>query len=202
MTERDLTEKIVAGPLGWTGPINAGRRVELWFQTGPSPVARAWWNAQGARTQLAVIAATVFALVGMLNLASAGLTRATPGHNGQITSTAPAAANAAALTQESAPPDAGKAWAVKGLWQGSGSRDTEEFVVGEHWRVDWMFSPAQSGGLFQVFIYRSDGRLLMNLAALNQKGGTDTSFWAGPGKYFLRVNSNGGDWKLDVQDLH
>jgi len=138
----------------------------------------------------------------MLNLASAGVSKLTLTHDGPVTSSAPAVAGAAALTQESAPPDAGKSWAVKGIWQGSGSRDTEDFVVGEHWRVDWIFSPAQTGGLFQVFIYRSDGRVLMNLAALNQKGGTDTSFWAGPGKYFLRVNSNGGDWKLDVQDLH
>ncbi len=200
MTERDRTEKIVAGPLRWTGPINARRRVERWFR-GPSPAATVWWNAQGQWTQVAVIAATVFALVGMLNLASAGVSKLTLTHDGPVTSSAPAVAGAAALTQESAPPDAGKSWAVKGIWQGSGSRDTEDFVVGEHWRVDWIFSPGQTGGLFQVFIYRSDGRVLMNLAALNQKGGTDTSFWAGPGKYFLRVNSNGGDWKLDVQDL-
>ncbi len=198
MTRRDLTEKIVAGPLGWTGPVNFGRRVERWLQTGLSPVARRWWNAQGARTQLAVIAATVFALVGMLNLASAGLSRMTPTHSGPAASTA-ATSSAAPLTQESAPADAGKAWVVTGLWQGSGSKDTEEFVVGEHWRVDWMFSPSQTG-LFQVFIYRADGRVLMNLAANSQKGGTDTSFWAGPGKYFLRINAS-GDWKVDVQDL-
>lgn len=196
MTERDLTEKIVAGPLGWTGPVGAGRRVERWFGTGPSPVARRWWNEQSPRSQVAVIGAVVFALVGMLNLA-AGLAGPTRAASGPSSATS---ASAAALTQESAPPDAGKAWVVKGLWQGSGSRDTEEFVVGEHWRVDWMFSPAQTGGLFQVFIYRSDGRLLMNLAANNQRGGTDTSFWAGPGKYFLRINAS-GDWKVDVQDL-
>jgi hypothetical protein len=150
---------------------------------------------------VAVIGATVFALVGMLNLASAGLSKVTSIHSGPVASSASAAASSAALTQESGPADAGKVWKVAGVWQGSGSKDTEEFVVGEHWRVDWMFSPAQTGGLFQVFIYRADGRVLMNLAALNQKGGTDTSFWLGPGKYFLRVNSNGGDWKLDVQDL-
>lgn len=200
MTNRDLTEKIAAGPLRWTGPVETGGRVERWLRTTPSPGVTRWWEAQGPRTQLAVIAATVFALVGMLNLASTSLTRLTSTQNRQVTSSAPALANTAALTQESAPPDAGKAWAVKGLWQGSGSRDTEEFVVGEHWRVDWIFSPAQTGGLFQVFIYRSDGRVLMNLAALNQKGGSDTSFWSGSGKYFLRINAS-GDWKLDVQDL-
>ena len=42
----------------------------------------------------------------------------------------------------------------------------------------------------------------MNVTANTQKGGADTSFWAGPGMYFLKVNSAGGDWKLDVQDLH
>ncbi len=135
----------------------------------------------------------------MLNLASAGLSKVTSARNGSAASTT-ATSSAAPLTQESGPADAGKAWAVKGLWQGSGSKDTEEFVVGEHWRVDWMFSPSQTG-LFQVFIYRADGRVLMNLAANSQKGGTDTSFWAGPGKYFLRINAS-GDWKVDVQDLH
>lgn len=187
----------MTGPLVWTGPVDAGRRLERWFETGPSPVARRWWNEQGPRSQVAVIAAVVFALVGMLNLA-AGLTGSTRVASGPSSA---ASAGAAALTQESAPPDAGKAWVVKGLWQGSGSRDTEDFVVGDHWRVDWMFSPAATGGTIQVFIYRADGRLLSNLAA-NSKGGTDTSFWAGPGKYFLRINSGGGDWKLDVQDLH
>ncbi len=134
----------------------------------------------------------------MLNLA-AGLGNMTT-RTGPGTPTA-ASASSAVLTQEASAPDAGKAWVVTGTWQGSGSRDTEEFVVGDHWRVDWMFSPAQTGGIFQVFIYRADGRLLMNLAANNQRGGTDTSFWAGPGKYFLRINSGGGDWKVGVQDL-
>jgi hypothetical protein len=196
-TDRDLTEKIATGPFTWTRSVEAGRRLERWFHTVPTPVARRWWNAQSARAQVAVIAAAVLTLVTILNVA-AGLGEMTSTQTGPATS---AVGNgAAALTQESAPPDAGNAWKIKGLWQGSGNRDTEEFVVGDHWRVDWIFSPAQTGGAFQIFVYRADGRLLMNVAA-NSKGGTDTSFWAGPGKYFLRINSSGGDWKLDVQDL-
>lgn len=145
-----------------------------------------------------MIAATVFALVGMLNLvAGVGEMMSTRPASGASSALGP---SATVLIQESAPSDAGKAWVVKGLWQGTGSRDTEEFVVGDHWRVDWMFSPAPTGGTIQVFIYRADGRLLTSLAA-NSRGGTDTSFWAGPGKYFLRINSGGGDWKIDVQDL-
>jgi hypothetical protein len=146
--------------------------------------------------QVALIATAVLVLVVMVNLVA--------GLGGMLSArTVPApvvSSGAAALVQESSAPDAGKVWAVKGLWQGSGSGDTEDFVVGNHWRVDWMFSPAPAGGNFQVFIYRADGRLLVSLAA-SSKGGTDTSFWAGPGKYFLRINSTGGDWKLDVQDL-
>jgi hypothetical protein len=201
--DRDLTEKIATGPfakiaagLAWSVPAaDAGRRLERWFQTS-SPIARRWWLAQNARMQVALIATAVVVLVVTVNLV-AGLGGALSARTGPapvVTS------SAAALTQESSAPDAGKVWVVKGLWQGSGTGDTEDFVVGNHWRVDWMFSPGRAGGNFQVFIYRADGRLLANLAA-SSNGGTDTSFWAGPGKYFLRINSTGGDWKIDVQDL-
>jgi len=67
--------------------------------------------------------------------------------------------------------------------------------------VDWLFNPTQAGGALQVFIYAADGRVLLNMAGSAQRAGPDTSFWAGPGTYFLKVNSTGGDWKLDVQDL-
>lgn len=173
-----------------------------WLHTDASPTIARWWSAQSARAKLAVAVAAIFALASMLNLASASIGRA-------MTSRAPAAIAATAfpatsipiLRAEVAPTDAGKTWSVVKAWQGSGAKETEEFVVGEHWRVDWLFSPVQTGGLLQAFIYAADGRLLMNVTANTQKGGADTSFWAGPGKYFLKVNSTGGDWKLDVQNL-
>ena len=113
------------------------------------------------------------------------------------------AAGSAALTQETSAPDAGEIWAVAKAWQGSGAKETETFTVTGHWRVDWIFSPSSSaGGVFQVYIYSAEGRQLMNLAANSQRGGSDTTFWAGPGTYFLRINSSGGDWKIGVQDLH
>jgi hypothetical protein len=200
--DRDLTEKIATGPLKVTVPAevgrlatDVGRQLERWFQTA-SPVARRWWLAQTVRMQVGLIATAVVVLVVTVNLvASLGGTQSVRSGPAPVVKAA-----APALTQESSAPDAGRAWAVKGLWQGAGSGDTEDFVVGDHWRVDWMFSPAPAGGNFQVFIYRADGRLLVTLAA-SSKGGSDTSFWAGPGKYFLRINSTGGDWKLDVQDL-
>jgi hypothetical protein len=130
----------------------------------------------------------------------------TIGRSTAARSTAPIAATASAgpapvLLAEAAPSDPAKTWTVTKIWQGSGSKETEEFTVAEHWRVDWLFSPAQSGGNLQVFIYHADGRLLMTMAANTQKSGPDSSFWLGSGKYFLKVSSTGGDWKLAVQDL-
>ena len=56
--------------------------------------------------------------------------------------------------------------------------------------------------MLQVYVFSADGRTLLNLAANTQHTGADTSFWMGPGTYFLKINTTGGDWKLDVQDLH
>jgi len=146
------------------------------------------WGALNGRTQLVVVLIGVFACAVLLNVAGASLSRVTGSFSSPPT-----------LVAQSAPSDPIKPWALTKLWQGTGNRDTEEFTVGQSWRVDWIFSPGPNGAL-QVFIYHADSRTLMNVAVNSQKGGTDTSFWAGAGKYFLRVTSTSGDWKIDVQD--
>ena len=167
-----------------------------WIETVPWPVMARWWAGQGRRAQLAIALAALFALAGMLNLAAAGLGRGPTNLLPVPETSAPTA-----LSQESAPADPDKTWVMTKVWQGSGSRETEEFTVGQHWRLDWIFSPGQSDASLQVFIRQSDGRLLANLVANNQKGGADSSFFVGAGKYFLKINSSGGDWRLAVQDL-
>jgi len=153
------------------------------------PIAFAWWHRQPRQTRTGLAVAVLFALAGTLSLC-ASLSR-------------PAGASAVVLKPEATAPDAGKSWVVTKAWQGSGNKETETFTVTGHWRVDWIFSPSSSnGGVFQVFIYSADGRQLMNLAANSLKGGSDTSFWAGPGTYYLKISSAGGDWKVGVQDLH
>lgn len=157
-----------------------------------------WWGPQSAATKLAFIVATLFVLVSMVNLTTTSLARLAA-HPAVAQSATTGAAPA--LTLEAAPPsDPTKSWNVTKVWQGTASRETEAFTVSGHWRVDWLFSP-QPGGSLEIFVYSADGRLLLNLAANTQKAGADTSFWAGPGTYFLKVNSSGGDWKVDVQDL-
>ena len=176
--------------------------MERSLQTKYWPAMTRWWGAQDQRTKLVVAIAALFAVAGMLNLAAGTVGRATTNRTPvAVAATAAAPAAVPSLLAETAPADAGKTWSVTKVWQGTGGRETEEFVVSEHWRVDWLFSPQQSGGILQVFVYSADHRLLMTLAANTQKGGSDTSFWAGPGRYFLKINSSGGDWKVDVQDL-
>jgi hypothetical protein len=166
-----------------------------WLRAPAVLVVTAWWQHQAKQTRTGLVVAAVFAIAGTLSLC-ASLTR-------PAQADAPRATSPAALTQEASSPDAGKTWAVTKGWQGSGTRETETFTVTGHWRVDWIFSPSSSaGGVFQVYIYSADGRQLLNLAANSQKGGSDTTFWAGPGTYFLKINSSGGDWKVGVQDLH
>jgi hypothetical protein len=156
-----------------------------------------WFNAQADHRRLALVVVAFVVMIGLLNVAGVG--RLGTSHVTQTAATV-AASSARVLSTESAPTVPGKAWAATQLWQGSGGRVTEPFTVGAHWRVDWLYNPPASGAFLQIFIYSADGAL-MDVATNTTSAGADSSFWAGPGTYFLKVNSNGGDWKLDVQDL-
>ncbi len=162
-------------------------RTEGSILTGLGSALARLWSALNGRTKLAVVLIGLVLYPVLLNVAGTELSRLTG-----LGAPPPLAAL-------SAPADPAKAWVVTKVWQGTGNKDTEEFTVGQSWRVDWIFSPGP-GGALQVYIYHADSKTLMNLAVNSQKGGTDTSFWAGAGKYFLRVSSTTGEWKLDVQD--
>jgi len=162
-----------------------------------------WFKAQPDHLRLAFVAVGLVVVISVVNLSAAGFGRVATGHVADTTQSAGAAAPAAPaarfLASEPAPIIPGKAWVATQLWQGTGNRATETFTVGTHWRVDWLYSPPAAGAFLQVFIYSADGSL-MNIATNTALGGPDTSFWTGAGTYFLKVNSSGGDWKLDVQD--
>lgn len=163
-------------------------------------VAERWWVKQTLRTQIGVAVAALVAIVLVVNIvlgAFRGTTASSPTQ--AAASAGPAASTALAL--EFAPSDAGKTWTLNRAWQGNSAYQTTAFTVGEHWRVDWLFTPTQPTATLQVLIY-SPGGVLLNIAANTHLGGADSSFWTGAGTYILRVNSAGGDWKLDVQDLH
>jgi len=151
-----------------------------------------WWKAQVPRTRVGLAVVAVILGASLLNVVEMRIV--------QSSASAPAVAQAA-LKSETAPADAGKVWSVAKMWQGAGNHDTQTFTVSDHWRVDWVFNQTQTVGQLQVYIYSADGKLL-NVATNVLHSDADTTFWAGPGTYQLKVNSSGGDWKLDVQDLH
>jgi hypothetical protein len=176
-------------PIAGERPRDDTIRMKPWRRPLAVPTAIAWWRRQTHPARTGLVVAALFALAGTLSLCAS---LALPGRTSAIV-----------LRPEAAAPDTGKTWIAMKAWQGSGSKETETFTVTAHWRVDWIYSPASSsGGVFQVFIYSADGRQLLNLAADSLKGGSDTSFWAGPGTYYLKISSAGGDWKVGVQDLH
>jgi len=153
-----------------------------------------WWKAQIPRTRVGLVVIALILGASFLNVVEMRIAQP----QSSVTSSAVAQS---AVMNEVAPADAGKTWSVVKMWQGNGIRDTETFTVRDHWRVDWVFDQTQPVGQMQVFIYSSDGRLL-NIATNIQRADANTTFWLGPGSYTLKVISSGGDWKLDVQDLH
>jgi hypothetical protein len=166
--------------------IDATRRLDIVAQR-----LETWWKAQVPRTRVGVAIVALILGASLLNVVEMKIVQATA---------RPAVAQVV-LTNEATPADTGKVWSVAKMWQGSGVYDTEAFTVSDHWRVDWVFNQTQSLGQLQVYIYSADGKLL-NIATNVQRSDSNTTFWAGPGTYLLKVNASGGDWKLDVQDLH
>ena len=166
--------------------IDATRRLDIGAKR-----LETWWKAQVPRTRVGVAIVSLILGASLLNVVEMKIVQATA---------RPAVAQVV-LTNEATPADTGKVWSVAKMWQGSGVYDTEAFTVSDHWRVDWVFNQTQSLGQLQVYIYSADGKLL-NIATNVQRSDSNTTFWAGPGTYLLKVNASGGDWKLDVQDLH
>src|SRR5438105_8556213 len=165
-----------------------------------------WYGKQAARTKLGVLLATLLAAVLIVNLFLGAVgrvtSRPTPVQTAAQTAAGAPRSSTTPLAVELAPNDAGKAWALSRAWQGHGPFQSDQFTVSDHWRVDWLFSPNQPGAAFQVFIHAATGGARLQIATNTHIGGADSSFWVGPGAYYLVVNTVGGEWKLDVQELH
>ena len=170
--------------------LAAMRHIDRWSQQ-----LETWWKAQLPRTRVGLAIVAVIIAASFLNIIEMQIARGNP------TQTAAQVVVTPSLVSESAPPDAGRVWSLVKMWQGSGGHDTETFTVADHWRVDWLFNQSQAAGQLQVYVYSADGKLL-NIAGNTPRTSSDTSFWMGPGTYQLRVYATGGDWKVDVQDLH
>src|SRR5438552_17023221 len=100
-------------------------RMQPWLRTPAIPFAKAWWQRQAKQTRTGLAVAAVFALAGTLSLC-ASLGR--PAR--EADSAKPA--NAAALSQETSAPDAGKVSAAPKPWHGSGAKQSDASTVVGH----------------------------------------------------------------------
>jgi hypothetical protein len=113
--------------------------------------------------------------------------------------TTPPLAQATSATRSAAAPTAAKTWVVVKEWAGTGIKNTEDFTVGEQWKIKW--SSSSDSGIFQIYVYKSSDKSLVGLAANTSKAGSDESFQRGGGTFYLTINSANTNYKVSVEDF-
>ena len=191
------------------GTLDATLRVADRVLTSGTKEFERWWAKQQPRVKLGTVLGALLVAVLVVNtflgavgrMTSRPATVQTTAQSGAVTTRA----NSTPLAVELAPKDAGKVWSLTKQWQGHASFQSEEFIVTDHWRIDWLFNPQQPGDALKVFIHSATGTASagarLQIATNTHLAGADSSFWVGPGAYYLVVDTIGGDWKLDVQEL-
>ena len=78
-----------------------------------------------------------------------------------------------------------------GKWSGQGIKSTETFhISSDVWMIYWSSRPLYSaGGVFQIYVHRSDGTLVDVAANIIGKSQDNTVMRTGPGDYYLKINS-------------
>jgi hypothetical protein len=88
-------------------------------------------------------------------------------------------------------------------WSGSGIKETESFDIrSKEWSITWQTTKERFRGasIFQIYVY-DDSQRLVSIAANKQGEGQDTSYvHAGPGRYWLKINSGNVNWAIVVED--
>jgi hypothetical protein len=80
-------------------------------------------------------------------------------------------------------------------WTGEGIKSTEMFhippgIPSNEWVIFWVSRPIhKSGGILQIYVYRSDGTLVDIVANVTGKNDDRTVMRSGPGDYYLKINS-------------
>lgn len=78
-------------------------------------------------------------------------------------------------------------------FSGNGISSTKQFSMESSWTLNWKFV----GNIFQVYLYSVDSGDLLSVLVLQTASGSGNSFYPDPGKYYLKVVSN-GEWNLEV----
>lgn len=95
-------------------------------------------------------------------------------------------------------------WQKVKSWQGTGIKNTEPFIItGSQWRIIWSIKDTTGfdASLLQIFIYKVGGELPLDLAANAMGTKNDTSYIYKSGKFYLKINSANGNWRITVEEL-
>lgn len=83
-------------------------------------------------------------------------------------------------------------------WSGTGIKTTESFTItGSTWRINHSNS---GGGVFQVYVYKSNNELV-TVAANTTQSGSDTSHVNQSGSFYLTINAANTNWTVEVEDF-
>lgn len=100
------------------------------------------------------------------------------------------------------PAPAETGWRVVKRWTGSGIKQTEKFeVTSNEWRVSWSATAAgKLQGLLVITVYDEKGEVAAFAANQQGPGAGNSYIHAGPGRYYLDINSFGLDWTITVEE--
>jgi hypothetical protein len=111
----------------------------------------------------------------------------------------------AALIRPVVPPGFGIVWQKRGMWSGNGNRQTDPFpatAIGAFrfaWTTSAPFEPGE--GAFKVMLHNAkSGAAVMELVDARGSDGTTAFVSAGPGSFYLVVDSKGVDWTIAVEE--
>ena len=80
-------------------------------------------------------------------------------------------------------------------WEGGGPKTTEIFSVGQR---DWALAWTSNADFLSVMVYRENGDLVSLAANVQGESSDVTSLHSGPGRFYLEINSIGGNWSVGI----
>jgi hypothetical protein len=84
--------------------------------------------------------------------------------------------------------------------KGNGTKTSDTFrITGDKWKIYYKAGDINTAGIFQIYVYDSDGNLIS--VAANTKAETeDQTYIHESGEYYLEINSANTDWALIVTE--
>lgn len=171
------------------------------YITPPPPPRK---SRKGLWIALGVVGFLLFSCIVASVIGASGTRQST---NTSTANTAQHQENAPATQQQqqaTPTPQHQAAWTTVQKFQGTGSKKTATFHVGDTWKLSWTCNPASFDVAYNVIVevYNSDGTLADSAVNTTCKPGntSDTAQEHQGGDVYLSMISE-GDWTITVQEL-